>query len=137
MAAAAAVSDAAKKAAIAGAIREIPDFPKKGIMFQDVSTLLLDPVAFQYAIDLLVERYRGMDVQCIAGGSRGGGAAVGRGGAAGVCGAAAAGRPQPGVLAPRDWACMWCSVCVLGCRLHSWCRAQFVCVHGVCCISSL
>ncbi|GBF97026.1 adenine phosphoribosyltransferase [Raphidocelis subcapitata] len=63
----AAVSAEAKKAAIAGAIREIPDFPKKGIMFQDVSTLLLDPVAFQYAIDLLVERYRGMDVQCIAG----------------------------------------------------------------------
>lgn len=69
MAAAATIDE--KKAAIVASIRVIPDFPKAGIMFQDVSTLLLDPVAFQYAIDLLVERYRAMDIQCIAGGGRG------------------------------------------------------------------
>lgn len=58
-----------RKAAITAAIRVIPDFPKKGIMFQDVSTLLLDPAAFQAAIDMFVERYRQapMDVQCVAG----------------------------------------------------------------------
>jgi hypothetical protein len=88
VAAAAAVSAADKKAAIAASIREIPDFPKKGIMFQDVSTLLLDPAAFQYAIDLLVERYRAKDIQCIAGARAGaqegwpglGVGSVGRGG---------------------------------------------------------
>lgn len=61
------VAQAQKKAAIQASIRVIPDFPKPGIAFQDVSTLLLDPVAFQYAIDLLVDRYRDMDVQCVAG----------------------------------------------------------------------
>jgi adenine phosphoribosyltransferase len=59
----------AKKAVIAAAIRVIPDFPKKGIMFQDVSTLLLDPAAFQASIDLFVEQYRPKDIQVIAGGS--------------------------------------------------------------------
>ncbi|KIZ00156.1 adenine phosphoribosyltransferase [Monoraphidium neglectum] len=57
----------AKKAVIAAAIRVIPDFPKKGIMFQDVSTLLLDPAAFQASIDLFVEQYRPKDIQVIAG----------------------------------------------------------------------
>lgn len=63
----AAVTLEEKKAAIARAIRVIPDFPKKGIMFQDVSTVLLDPTAFQYTIDLLVDRFRSRDVECIAG----------------------------------------------------------------------
>ncbi len=62
-----AATDDQKKAAIAASIRVIPDFPKKGIMFQDVSTLLLDPVAFQYSIDLFVDRYKKMGVECIAG----------------------------------------------------------------------
>lgn len=56
-----------KKAAVSRAIRLVPDFPKAGVIFQDVSTLLLDPAAFQYTIDLLVDRYKDMDVQCIAG----------------------------------------------------------------------
>ncbi|KAL9257594.1 Adenine phosphoribosyltransferase 3-like protein [Drosera capensis] len=37
-------------------IRVVPDFPKPGIMFQDITTLLLDPVAFKNTIDLFVER---------------------------------------------------------------------------------
>jgi len=66
-AAAGALTADQKKAVIAASIRVIPDFPKKGIMFQDVSTLLLDPVAFQHTIDLFVARYKKMGVQCVAG----------------------------------------------------------------------
>ena len=33
-------------------IRDVPDFPKKGIVFKDITTLLADPVAFREAMDL-------------------------------------------------------------------------------------
>jgi adenine phosphoribosyltransferase len=36
------------------AIRDVPDFPKKGIVFKDITTLLKDPVRFGRAVDLLV-----------------------------------------------------------------------------------
>ena len=39
-------------------IRDIPDFPKKGILFKDITTLLADGKEFQHAIDLLAERYK-------------------------------------------------------------------------------
>ena len=39
-------------------IREIPDFPKPGILFYDITTLLKDPAAFKEAIDLMLEPYR-------------------------------------------------------------------------------
>jgi adenine phosphoribosyltransferase len=35
-----------------GLIRDVPDFPKKGIVFKDITTLLKDPAAFRRAIDL-------------------------------------------------------------------------------------
>jgi adenine phosphoribosyltransferase len=38
-------------------IRTIPDFPKKGIQFRDITTLLKDPEGFRYAVDHLVQRY--------------------------------------------------------------------------------
>ena len=38
-------------------IREIPDFPKKGINFKDITPLLADAKAFTYAIDSLTESY--------------------------------------------------------------------------------
>jgi adenine phosphoribosyltransferase len=41
-----------------GYIRDIPDFPKKGIIFKDITTLLNHPLAFKTAIDLLVKRFR-------------------------------------------------------------------------------
>jgi adenine phosphoribosyltransferase len=44
-------------------IRSIPDFPKKGIMFRDITTLLKDPEAFAGAIDLLAEHYEGQSIQ--------------------------------------------------------------------------
>ncbi|XP_065036370.1 adenine phosphoribosyltransferase 1-like isoform X3 [Musa acuminata AAA Group] len=52
---------------IASAIRVIPDFPKPGIMFQDITTLLLDPKAFRDTIDMFVERYRDQEITVIAG----------------------------------------------------------------------
>ncbi len=36
-----------------GAIRDVPDFPKPGIVFKDITTLLRDPVLFRRALDLL------------------------------------------------------------------------------------
>jgi len=38
-------------------IRTIPDHPKKGIMFRDITTLLKDPVGFRLVIDQLTQRY--------------------------------------------------------------------------------
>uniref|UniRef100_A0A5B7A8A4 adenine phosphoribosyltransferase n=1 Tax=Davidia involucrata TaxID=16924 RepID=A0A5B7A8A4_DAVIN len=54
-------------ARISSAIRVIPNFPKPGIMFQDITTLLLDPRAFKDTIDLFVERYKGKDISVVAG----------------------------------------------------------------------
>ena len=39
-------------------IRDIPDFPQKGIIFKDITTLLKNPGAFRAAVDLLVGKYR-------------------------------------------------------------------------------
>lgn len=49
------------------AIRTIPHFPKKGIMFRDITTLLKDADAFKETIDALVERYRGQSLDLVAG----------------------------------------------------------------------
>jgi adenine phosphoribosyltransferase len=43
---------------IRDSIRAIPDFPKPGILFRDITPLLQDPAAFRAALDLLTERYR-------------------------------------------------------------------------------
>jgi adenine phosphoribosyltransferase len=40
------------------AVRSIPDFPRKGIMFRDITTLLNNPAAFREAIDLFAARYQ-------------------------------------------------------------------------------
>ena len=39
-------------------IRDIPDFPKKGIIFKDITTLLNDKEAFQRSIDAMVEPFK-------------------------------------------------------------------------------
>ncbi|XP_066379684.1 adenine phosphoribosyltransferase 1 [Miscanthus floridulus] len=57
----------ARLAGIASSIRVIPDFPKPGIMFQDITTLLLDPKAFRDTIDLFVERYKDQRITVVAG----------------------------------------------------------------------
>jgi len=43
-------------------IRDVPDFPKKGILFKDITTLLKDRDAFRKSIDMLSELYRGRKV---------------------------------------------------------------------------
>lgn len=43
-------------------IRDIEDFPKKWIIFKDITPLLQDPGAFSYAIDLLAEKSKNSDV---------------------------------------------------------------------------
>ncbi len=43
---------------IKSSIRTVPDFPKKGIMFRDITTLLKDKDAFNYAVDKLYEHYK-------------------------------------------------------------------------------
>ncbi|KAF8645948.1 hypothetical protein HU200_046453 [Digitaria exilis] len=52
---------------ISDAIRVVPHFPKQGIMFNDITTLLLRPGVFKDAVDLFVERYRGMGIDAVAG----------------------------------------------------------------------
>jgi adenine phosphoribosyltransferase len=47
-------------------IRDIPDFPKKGILFKDITPLLAEPRAFQHAIDRFAERYQSRQVDVIA-----------------------------------------------------------------------
>jgi adenine phosphoribosyltransferase len=46
-------------------IRDIPDFPKAGIVFKDITPLLLDPVAFDHAVGLLAEHARPLGVEVI------------------------------------------------------------------------
>jgi len=48
-------------------IREVPDFPKAGVNFYDVSTLFRNPDAFRSAVDRLLERYRGEKIDALAG----------------------------------------------------------------------
>ncbi|HEY7585817.1 MAG TPA: adenine phosphoribosyltransferase [Candidatus Deferrimicrobiaceae bacterium] len=48
-------------------IRNIPDFPKKGIQFKDITTLLSDPASFQRAIDLMAHRHFDDGVEAVVG----------------------------------------------------------------------
>lgn len=49
------------------AIRTIPDYPKPGIMFRDITTLLGDARAFRRAVDQLVHPYAGAKIDKVAG----------------------------------------------------------------------
>lgn len=48
-------------------IRDIPDFPKPGIVFKDLTTLVKDAEAFAYAMDVLTEHFRKLNPDYIAG----------------------------------------------------------------------
>jgi len=48
-------------------IRNIPDFPKKGILFKDITTLCKDPLSFQRTVDLLGHRYVGKGIDLVVG----------------------------------------------------------------------
>ena len=51
---------------IQSVIRDVPDFPKPGIIFKDITPVLLDPKAFKAAIDGFVEHYKDMRIDVIA-----------------------------------------------------------------------
>jgi adenine phosphoribosyltransferase len=48
-------------------IRSIPDFPKPGILFYDITTLLLNPHAFSQAVDSMVEHFKDKGIEAVAG----------------------------------------------------------------------
>ncbi len=48
-------------------IREVPDFPKKGILFYDITTLLKDKVGLATLVDQLAEHYIGQNVDLVLG----------------------------------------------------------------------
>ncbi len=48
-------------------IRNVPDFPKPGIQFKDITTLLADPAAFKHVMGLLEERYHGAGLTAVVG----------------------------------------------------------------------
>ncbi|MGF9691832.1 adenine phosphoribosyltransferase [Rhizobium sp. 0TCS1.26] len=52
---------------LAAAIRAIPDYPKPGIIFRDITTLLGDAQAFRQAVDELVKPYASLSVDQVAG----------------------------------------------------------------------
>jgi len=48
-------------------IRTVPHYPKQGVMFRDITTLLKDAVGFRLTINELVKRYAGMKIDRVAG----------------------------------------------------------------------
>jgi len=48
-------------------IRTVPHWPKEGIMFRDITTLLKDPVGFRLCLDDFIERYKDHDIDIIVG----------------------------------------------------------------------
>ncbi|HEX4706608.1 MAG TPA: adenine phosphoribosyltransferase [Candidatus Udaeobacter sp.] len=49
------------------AVRDVPDFPKKGIVFKDITPILNDPVLFRASIDLFLDRCRSLQIDRIVG----------------------------------------------------------------------
>jgi adenine phosphoribosyltransferase len=58
-------SDALEK--LRASVRDVPDFPKKGIVFKDITPILSDPKLFRASIDLFLERCRGKKIDKIVG----------------------------------------------------------------------
>jgi adenine phosphoribosyltransferase len=48
-------------------IRSIPDFPEKGVVFRDITTLLRDGEAFRYSVDKMVEYCQGKEIDAVLG----------------------------------------------------------------------
>ena len=48
-------------------IRHVPDFPKAGILFYDITTLLRDPQGFRMTIDMLAAPYEGQPIDAVVG----------------------------------------------------------------------
>src|SRR6201994_421158 len=52
---------------IKAAIRDIPDFPKPGIIFKDITPILKDPVLCEGIVDAFVEQLKGIEIDVVAG----------------------------------------------------------------------
>ena len=48
-------------------IRDVPDFPKPGILFKDISTIMLDPVLSKEILMELVKQYANKQIDAVAG----------------------------------------------------------------------
>ncbi|MBI3889940.1 MAG: adenine phosphoribosyltransferase [Candidatus Wallbacteria bacterium] len=49
------------------AVRDVPDFPKKGIVFKDITPVLRDPTLLKGLVDELARRYAGLKIDYVAG----------------------------------------------------------------------
>jgi len=56
-----------ERSIILSSIRDIPDFPKAGIVFKDITTLLNQPKAFRTLMDHLASRYQSYNLDYVAG----------------------------------------------------------------------
>ena len=54
-----------EKNGLAGYIRSIPDYPKPGILFRDITTLLKDRKAFRQAVQLMTDKYRNKKIGAV------------------------------------------------------------------------
>ncbi|HEY0245385.1 MAG TPA: adenine phosphoribosyltransferase [Mucilaginibacter sp.] len=52
---------------IKSAVRDIPDFPKTGIVFKDITPILKDPLLCDKIVDAFIEKLKGMDIDVVAG----------------------------------------------------------------------
>ena len=59
--------DDALRARLAAHIRDVPDFPKAGVLFKDITPLLADPQAFRECVDALAAPWRGQKINVICG----------------------------------------------------------------------
>ena len=48
-------------------IRRVPDFPRPGILFYDITSILTKPAAFKFCIDNMVEYYNDANIDAVAG----------------------------------------------------------------------
>ena len=46
-------------------VRSIPDFPEKGIIFRDITTVIQDPNGFHLAIDAMIEKVKDLDFDLV------------------------------------------------------------------------
>ena len=49
------------------AVRDVPDFPIKGILFKDITPILQDPKLFRLAVDTLADRHQGKNLKAVVG----------------------------------------------------------------------
>jgi adenine phosphoribosyltransferase len=48
-------------------IRDVPDFPKPGVVFKDITPLLADPAGLAWSVELMVQPFRGRHIDLVAG----------------------------------------------------------------------